>query len=45
MRTQVDLLDLPQVSRQSDFQVLTLLNRKKISLAMIADTGPVRMQP
>jgi hypothetical protein len=41
----VVLLDMPLVSRRSDFQVLTLLKRKKISLAIIANTGTVRMQP
>jgi hypothetical protein len=41
----VDLLDLPQVSRRSDFQVLTLLKRKKIPRTIVANTGTVRMQP
>jgi hypothetical protein len=34
----VDLLDMPLVSRRSDFQVLALLSRKKIPLAIIANT-------
>jgi hypothetical protein len=45
MRAVIDLLDLPRVSRRSDFQVLALRNRKKIPLAIIANTGTVRMQP
>jgi hypothetical protein len=45
MRAVVDLLDMPRVSHQSDFQVLTLPNRKKIPLAIVANTGTVRRQP
>ena len=45
MRAVVDLLDLPRLMRRSDLQVLKLLNRKKIPLAIIANTGTVRMQP